>query len=463
MTGLAPPSGFRSGLDLGSRFEWTLARDGVLTRGDTLVVALSGGVDSTVLLHLLRFSPNVPSFRILAAHFDHRMRPGSSADSLWVSGLCRAWGIPLYTGEPAAPPTSEDEAREERYRFLLAVKSREEAGWVLTGHQGDDQAETVLFRILRGTGLRGLAGIPNQREPGIYRPLLAFSRDELSDYAVANRIRFLDDPTNRDLTYPRNFLRHRLLPQLLKGPAPGARDSLRRLARLARENEEAWESLLPRLLDGVLVEEGGAAFIVRSGLHAYHPALQTKLLREIFRTLGVGLDEAGTRAAVEFTRTGTSGQSISLPGGVRLAREFDRFRVGEAGVSEGQEPLVLPRPEPGSASFSVGGRSYQAIWGAEKPDACEAKVALPVPGVEFPLLLRQWEPGDRIQLAYGTKKLKKLFSEARIPVEDRGRTPILVDAEGRVLWVAGLVSSVLIGVRSGAGALFLGIRNVDTS
>ena len=314
---------------LADRFSHQVVGDNTLSSGEKLVVALSGGVDSTVLLHLLRFTSGLPPFSLVAAHFDHEMRPESGEDRRWVVGLCRAWGIPLQVGIAPFPLNSEEEAREARYRYLHQAKDETDAKWLLTGHHADDQAETVLFRVIRGTGLRGLAGIPTARAPGVYRPLLPFSRSELSDYAQERGIPFLEDRTNNDLTYPRNFLRHRVLPQIQEGPAPGVRESLLRLARLARENEDAWESLFPRLLDGVLVEENGDILIVRSALLAYHPAVQTRLLRGIFARSGIELEEAGTRAAMEFTRTGASGGALSLPGGVRLVREFDEFRLRE--------------------------------------------------------------------------------------------------------------------------------------
>jgi len=235
------------------------------------------------------------------------------------------------------------------------------------------------------------------------------------------------------------------------------------LARLARENEDAWESLLPRLLDGVLVEEGGDLFIVRAALHAYHPAVQTRLLREIFRRSGVEVDEAGTRAAVEFTRSGASGRFLTLPGSIRLRRDFDRFSLGEAGIPGRDEPLILSEPTAGAGGFTVGGCSFQAVWGFEESEENQATVEIPLSSVDFPLIMGGWEAGDRIHLPYGTKKLKKLFAEARIPVDQRGRTPVLRDGSGRVLWVPGLASSTFVQAREGSRTLFLGIRNVDKS
>ena len=230
---------------MGQRLRAQFTGDDWAGATQTVLVALSGGLDSLVLLHLLRFEEGLPEMRLLAAHFDHRMCSSSGLDAEWVRGLCRAWAVPLHLGRAASIPTSEEEAREARYEFLLGSKDQGDASWLLTAHHADDQAETVLFRVFRGTGLSGLAGIPRRRPPGIFRPLLPFSRETLEGYASFHGIQPRLDPSNEDVSIPRNFLRHRVIPQVEGAVAGGARSSLQRLARLARENEEAWDSLLP--------------------------------------------------------------------------------------------------------------------------------------------------------------------------------------------------------------------------
>jgi len=427
------------------------------------VVALSGGVDSLVLLHLLRFGEGFPATDLLAAHFDHNMREGSGADALWVRGLCRAWGIELKVARAEAAPASEEEAREARYGFLLDTYRQFDGRWLLTAHHSDDQAETVLFRVLRGTGLRGLAGIPSTRTPGILRPLLPFGRREIQEYADAAGLRPRQDASNLDLTNPRNFLRHEILPKLEEGVAPRARKSINRLARLARENEDAWRSLLPALMDGVVEEDEDRIFIVRSRFLAYHPAVQTRLLREVLHRIGIKLDESGTRAVLEFTRTGASGRSLDLPGGYSLFREFDRLQVRILEGVAGDLPLLLEGPAEGVGEVLVSGKRFAVVWGEELPATCEETLGVALSSLEFPLRLRGWLPGDRMALPYGTKKLKKLLAEARVPQSERAQIPVLLDARGRVLWAAGLASSILVQVGTGQPTYFFGISEIHES
>ncbi|HEU0013426.1 MAG TPA: tRNA lysidine(34) synthetase TilS, partial [Longimicrobium sp.] len=223
-----------------ARFRQNLEALGLTGTDARVLVAVSGGCDSVALLHLLRFGAGPGGPRMLAAHFDHAMRPGSDADARWVAGLCRGWEVPLHAARAETAPATEAEAREARYAFLLRAKEAAGATHVATAHHADDQAETVLFRVLRGTGVAGLAGIPARDGRGIVRPLLPFWRNEVRAYARIHRLRWRTDPTNALLDPARNRIRHELLPLAEAHVAAGARRSLVRLAALAAEEEQAW-------------------------------------------------------------------------------------------------------------------------------------------------------------------------------------------------------------------------------
>ena len=447
-------------MDLRRRFLDHVEARGLLSGGERVLVACSGGVDSTVLLHLLRFRNDL-SLRISAAHFDHRMRPGSAGDARWVRGLARAWEVPLVAGEAEAAPEGEDQARRARYAFLREARRATGSRRLLTAHHADDQAETVLFRVLRGTGIAGLGGIPERGPDGILRPLLPFRRGELLAYAERHRVPYLTDPTNRDPRFARNVLRHEILPRVEEAVAPGATPALLRLARLAAREEEAWGSLLPGLLEGVLVETGeGGIVISRTSLLAFHPALRARLLREVLRRLGVVLDEAGTRAALEFTSSGASGRRHDLPGGLILAREFDHVVLSRRGKDE-DELLDIVEPGEGEGRLTLAGRTHRIEWtrsGTPVGRWVEAFAGR----LTFPLRFRGWSPGDRIRMPYGSKKLKKLFAEARVPAGERWRRPVLVDGEGSVLWVPGLARSEKAGAPGAEQGLIIGVTEADT-
>lgn len=428
-----------------------------------VLVALSGGVDSLVLLHLLRFTGGLPRMNLRAAHFDHGMRPESGEDARWVQGLCRGWQVPLHLGRAQAVPASEEEAREKRYAFLLDVKEETGARWLLTAHHADDQAETVLFRIFRGTGLGGLAGIPRRRSPGILRPLLPLSRQALEDYASFHRIRPRLDPSNQNLSIPRNLIRHRILPQVEQGVAKGAREALRRLARLAGENERAWESLLPKILDELAKEKDRGIVLSRPGLLAYHPAVRARVLRHLLLRRGVTLSESGTRGLLEFTRGGASGRTVHLPGGLCFRREFDTFLLESDQISGENQALELPDAGSGEGEVILGGKRMAVEWGKTLQGEDEGTIALDPSTVPFPLRVRGWVPGDRISLPQGGKKLKKLFGDLGVPLGARNRIPVLVDAEGKVLWVVGVAVSTRVHSSRPRGQLFIRIHEADDS
>jgi tRNA(Ile)-lysidine synthase len=436
-----------------------------LVPGSITVVALSGGLDSVVLLHLLRFTAGHAGARVVAAHFDHRMRSGSEADARWVAGLCRAWEVRLFSRAADGPLSGEDEARRARYRFLQEVRAEAGAALIATAHHADDQAETVLFRVLRGTGLSGLGGIA-PRSDGLVRPLLGFWRSELRAYARREGLRWRADPTNLTLVPARNRIRHRILPEAERHVAAGARRSLVRLAALAREDEAAWAAALEPLVSRVLARDGEALLLARKPLQTYHPAVAARIVRHALLRFGLAPSRAGTRAALQFITGAESGRVLMLPGGVRLRSEFGRVRVErEVPAPPVDRSLTLaPQSPGGSGELRLGGRRVRAAWRVVpwRPDHPRTphSVALRVEALEAPLVLRARLPGDRIRLPGGSRSLKRLLIDRRIPAGERPRLPVLVSGSGAVLWVAGVAAALDTSPREGELALILTLDDV---
>lgn len=455
-------NGSGAGSTLAHRFCRHIDESGLLSARAPVLVAVSGGLDSLCLLHLLRFGCPLP---VSAAHFDHAMRPDSERDGAWLRGVCTAWDVPLHLERSPRPPRGETAAREQRYAFLHDAADRLGCTTILTAHHADDQAETVLFRLARGTGLPGLAGIP-ERRGAIARPLLPFSRRDLLGYARAVGLRWRDDPTNTDLRFARNRIRRRVLPELER-MSPGAASRIAGLAARAAEAEAAWRSVLRGVLrDVVQAREEDAVALARERLLSYHPHVRARVLRHLLHRLGGRLDRAGTRVAMEFITSGNSGGFIELGGGVRLERHFERLVLRRAphAVQHPDALLAIPTPVAGAGTFLAGGRRYAARWGSASSDAGSGLSARFDPSsLRFPLELRGWRAGDRITLPYGSKKLKKLFQERRIGRDRRASVPVLSDAEGCVLWVPGIARDARAPAPDSTAIFEIMVRDVESN
>lgn len=443
-------------------------RPDLLPVGARVLVAWSGGPDSTALLHLVLALRDERRLSVVAAHFDHGLRPESADIAARCADRAGRLGVELRCGRPERPlPRSQEALRAGRYAFLRRVADEERAARVATGHQADDQAETVLFRLVRGTGLRGLAGIPLRRGR-LVRPLLSLRAGELRAWLDGRGIPYETDPANSDPRWARVRVRTRLLPALA-APGEDPVPALLRVADRAAACEAALEAAAAGLRQRVVLGRtpDGRLRLDRAGLLAAPPELRARLLRALSRESGARLRRGGTRAGIEFMSRGSSGARVDLGGGLRLERAFGEIRLARAGGPGAAEPgpgsadagLAIGT-RPGAGIAEVGGRSVAVRWRLEPtsagvPGAGTGRVALPVAPEHLPLRLRSWRPGDRMRTSGGTRKLKKLFVEARVPREERGRRLVLADRQGRVLWVEEVATASAAASEGGAGTLVI--------
>ncbi|MDX1392887.1 MAG: tRNA lysidine(34) synthetase TilS [Gemmatimonadota bacterium] len=428
-----------------------------------MLVALSGGGDSLALLHLLREAAGARRLELHAAHFDHGLRPDSAVTAARVAQICAELGVPIRRGVAGELTGGQAASRRARYAFLEREADACGADRIALAHQLDDQLETVLFRLVRGTGVRGLAGIPERRGPFV-RPLLAVRRGELRDYLASRGEAWLPDPSNRDRRYARTRLRDGLLPAL-RGVCPddggsrGLDETLLRIAGDARTVDGVLDRRARRVRRGIQpaaapgLADGGSQ-IAPAVPRDYDPAVLARILRIMARERDVRLSRRGTRRGVEFITRRSGGGSADVGGGLRLEREYERYRLVSADRDvEPDREVTIESPVDGSGTAKLGGRVYQVTWGGEAGDRSSWSVRLSTEALSFPLRLRAPRPGDRIRTPVGSRKLKKLLNERRVPRTERPRVPVLESADGRVLWVAGHETAVCPG-RSGPPALF---------
>lgn len=373
---------------------------------------------------------------LVVAHLDHGMRPGSAADARWLLGVCRAWNLPLVVDRPSPTPRTEEEARVARYAFLEAVRSRTDAAAILTAHHADDQAETVLFRILRGTGVTGLQGIPPRRG-SILRPLLSVTREDIEGYVRRHGVPHRVDPTNRSPRFTRNRIRHEVIPILERSGVPGLRGNLVRLATNARHAEverDALESVAFRAL--VRAPHPGRREWEVAEVAGWPEALLRRLLRRSARELGVSMSFASTAAGVSAITRLRPGQGVDLSGGLRLTRGTATWILTRPGP-EVREEVRLRRGEARSGTLRLGPRAYRYEWTpGGRPTPVGASGALELPA-GISLRLRGWRRGDRIRLSYGSKAVSKLLAEQGVAAIDRPCTPVVEGTDGSLLWVPG--------------------------
>jgi len=440
-----------------------------------IAVGLSGGADSVALLRILVSRSGELGLVVHAAHLHHGLR-GDEADGdlVFCRELAEDLGVPFHeervdtereaqhdsvSGKPRE--TIEEAARRLRYswfRQLLSGSSGHAAGLdaVATAHTLDDQAETVLAKFLRGAWTEGLSGIsPKLKGPEgiILRPLLGATRAQIEAYLREFGQDWREDSSNRHLSFTRNRIRHELLP-LLEGWNPRLREHLAQMADLARDEEAWWQTELGRvapqlLLPGRPVRGGGRAAgpsaatglaLDITRLASLAPALQRRLLRHAASQLGVALDFAATESLRSLALGGRAGQKLELPSGFRgerTPREVRLFAHAESPSESRAAPspsYTVPVPgEIDGPSFGLRVRiDYRARPEAKSSHGTQNGTS------GRTAILRNWRPGDRVQLRYssGPRKVKQVLERMRVTGTSRAQWPVL-EIDGRIVWMRG--------------------------
>lgn len=412
------------------------------------LVAVSGGLDSVVLLDLLVQTRVHHGLELIVAHVDHGIHPESALVAHEVEALAARLGlrwVSVRLGLGAG--ASETKARAARYRWLRDARRRLGARWIMTAHQADDQRETILMRMLRGSGPLGLAGM-RTRDRDVLRPLLLLSRRTLTRYARGRELRWWNDPANQDPRHLRSWIRSDLLPTL----AARLPDLYRKLAetrRHALRDRLSWDAALqvwPHLDPRHTRGETSAEWAVLCDLPE---PLATALTEALVRKAGGPVGPARLRRALLALADASSGACADLGQGWRLELAFGRLRVIPPSGAPAKLLMVIDQP-PGEFAWGP----WRVRWTIETAPAKQprdGRTAWFIPGA---LALRGWRPGDRLAPlgGRGRRLAVRCFQDARIPRSERQHWP-MIEGAGALAWIPGVCRSGRLLPAPGAPAL----------
>jgi tRNA(Ile)-lysidine synthase len=452
----------------------TIQRHRMITPGQHAGVAVSGGADSVCLLHLLASLAPAWDLRLTVLHLDHGWRGEESReDAEFVRALAASLGLPIEIRRASLADSRgnrEQAARTARLEFFRDAMAVHGIARVALGHTRSDQAETVLFRFLRGSGTAGLAAIRPVTDAGIVRPLLEIGREEVRQFLRQGGFRWREDSTNASPRFARNRIRQALLPQLRAEWNPAIEATLAHTADWALAEEAWWDAEIDRLAAARLVEKDGRVLVSAAALRDLPLAAARRLVRRaIERVHGglAGVDFAHSAAVLELAaRRGGTGSFRAA--GVRVCRSFDwlcftAVTAKASGISGYRLPAEVPGVVPLPAqAVSL---SLELVENRETSGTFDCVYNKEVDCLDWqrlsgPLEVRNWRPGDLYQPVGSAtgKKLKALFQQARVPVWERPGWPVLADGDA-IVWTRRFGPATRVAAGNGA-SLVLRIREI---
>ena len=428
----------------------TISSYNMIGPGELVVVAVSGGPDSVCLLDILCKLKEELGIGIVVAHFDHGLRPDEDEhETRFVESMAISFGLPFETksadlGMRTEKGSLEERARNARYQFLWQVRRKVSAKKIAIGHNLNDQAETVLMRLLRGSGPSGLAGIPPNRDDGIVRPLIEVTRSEIESYLAQRPLNYVTDSSNLRTSYLRNRIRLELLPELRKYQ-PRIVELLGQTAEIMRSDEKWLESNARAWIEEQSETEDNRIYIPLPAFTRLPDALRNRVIRVALRRTGGNLRRVNLRhiAAVNHIAMGQRPQAqVDLPNDLIVKRVYDRLvftKMQNTQIEdfchflEGPDTYELEtlrytvslKEMENRALPDMKGSPWTAFFDADR--------------INYPLVIRNFREGDRF-IPFGMsghRKLKDFFIDLKIPSEARARVPIMT-YQNNIIWVCGL-------------------------
>lgn len=435
---------------LSELFELYLNKSSLIPHDSRGLIAVSGGVDSVVLLHLLHNLSNRFNLKLGVAHYNHQIR-GAEADKdeKFVRNIATTFGLPFYRESmPLLDSQSRESweayARRQRYAFLEKIRQDEKFDWIATAHHADDQTETILLRVIQGSGVEGLQGIREQ-VGAIIRPLLTFSKEQILLYSKEKDIKFKEDVTNRFLNHPRNYLRHQVIP-LLQKLNPGLNKSIRRLTQNMEEMEDFTRTVISWCRSAVVEDQNSECIKLDKDLLASYPIYLQK--RIIFNITAVENKVINMRHYVwqnleQFLEKSTTGDTFFLPHGWTLLRDRKNYLLKRLKESKSYPDIVTFKIDNVDHSSVIAGEYLlsldlmsESIYYSKDPR---------LEYVDFDKLsgeffkLRLWQPGDRMKPLglRGFKKVSDILIDHKVDRFKKANQYVLT-VNNKVVWLCGV-------------------------
>jgi len=433
----------------------TVDRYHLLEKGDRLIVGVSAGVDSMVLLHLLNTYREAFDLSLIVAHVNHGLRPEESEkEAELVQKESARLGLAFEYGrfnvkefQKLGGLSPQDAARRIRFHFFHDLLKKHYAQKIALGHNADDQVETVLLRLVRGSGLQGLKGILPIREGKVIRPLLEVWRGEIESFAIEKKISFLLDSSNLKHDYLRNRIRLALIPLMEREYQPNFREIILRTSSILREENDYVERGAEEAYQKIVREERDTLSFKFSEYQSLHQAIQWRVLKKIFERIydwGMDMEEGGWSDVHKiYQKLHQSSPSflLELPRGVWVEKRYDIVLLEKGGIKP-FPPFEVELIFPGR-TFIEEIKKEVVIEEANLNQFKDCKESphlslMDYESLQFPLKIRNFRPGDRFHPlgVKGTQKLKEFFIDHKVPRFERLKIPLLISGE-MIAWIVG--------------------------
>ncbi|MFP7256083.1 tRNA lysidine(34) synthetase TilS [Terribacillus goriensis] len=428
-------------------------RHGLWKEGSTILAGVSGGPDSMALLHFLKEQKQRRNWHIIALSVDHGLRGEESRlDTVFVKEICEKWGIvseavtlDVPGWKEAHQQSTQVAAREMRYSYFEECMSRYDADALFLAHHGDDQAETILMRLARGSNPAAVSGMDIKRPFAggeLIRPMLSCSKAQIQQYCEQHDIPYRIDPSNASEDYTRNFFRHRVLDPIKK-EFPTFHQHAQRFSEALKADEAYLEGQAAEMFAELVEYDAGkqaAAFEIDRFL-TYPIALQRRvyhlILIYLYQALPVDLHHRHEAQFFELIASSKANSSLDFPAGLQLTKSYSRMTVSFR--NEAKDLFHYTFHAPGCVTLPDGSL-LTASFTPHSTENGSHDFVLPLADVTLPLQIRTRKNGDKMKLRgmRGTKKVKDIFIDEKIPAVKRRDWPIVEDATGTILWLIGL-------------------------